>query len=103
MKLIKFLVLGNYGGIPFATPGQTAVTQTSATTAQNPQMYTTVAGSDLSSYLQVGMFCHARHSIKSVLAPTDYNGHDFSLNNAVNLGKYSFNYCSIVGSVMKID
>ena len=66
-------------------------------------MYTTVAGSDLSSYLQVGMFCHARHSIKSVLAPTDYNGHDFSLNNAVNLGKYSFNHCSIVGSVMKID
>jgi hypothetical protein len=50
----RTLVLGNYGGIPFATPqAGTAVTPTTnATQQQSAQMYTTVAGSDLSSYLQ---------------------------------------------------
>lgn len=51
----RTLVLGNYGGIPFAAPqaGTTGVTPTTnATHQQNAQMYTTVAGSDLSSYLQ---------------------------------------------------
>lgn len=47
----RTLVLGNYGGIPFASP-QAVTPTTNATTQQNAQMYTTVAGSDLSSYLQ---------------------------------------------------
>jgi len=67
----RTLVLGNYGGIPFAAPqaGTTGVTPTTnATHQQNAQMYTTVAGSDLSSYLQV--------------AP-EYGGHDFTLNGGV--------------------